>query len=77
MSKIISFLKKLNLWPKPKPSGVCEYCGGICSSENPFYKGLFAHAYCREKAWEQRKQEEQDRKQIDLIKIAMRELKNE
>lgn len=71
------------LWRKvfgprlPKPQAPCKYCGGMTDDENPFCPGLFAHTYCRDKAWEERKAKEEERKKIELIKTAIRELEAE
>mgnify|MGYP000626793668 CR=1 FL=1 len=71
------------LWRKffgprpPKPEGPCKYCGEMTNNENPFFPGLFAHDYCRDKAWEERKYKEEERKKIELIKTAIRELEAE
>ena len=71
------------LWRKvfgprpPKPQAPCKYCGEMTDNENPFCPGLFAHDSCRDRAWEERKAKEEERKKIELIKTALREFEAE
>jgi hypothetical protein len=68
------------LWRKifgPKPQAPCKYCGEMTDNENPFCPGLFAHRWCRDEAWAAQKRQAEERKKIELIKIAIRELEEE
>lgn len=73
-----SWLKSLWKWATtPKPSGPCKYCGAITYDHNTFNAAMFRCDWCWEKELQRRQQEEDDRRQIDLYKRAIKEIQQE
>ena len=78
VASMIALLWRKVFGPRPpKPQAPCEYCGEMTDNENSFCRGLFVHEFCINEAWEERKAKESERKKIEIIKTAIRELEAE
>lgn len=71
--RFVNFCKRL----VELPTGPCMFCGSLTTECNEFDRRIFRHQHCTDEWDRKTKQDRIDRKAIDLIKIAIKELEQE
>lgn len=61
----------------PKQQGPCDYCGEMCDGGISYLPGVFFHRDCMQARMITAALQRKERRQIDIIKTALRELEAE